>query len=143
MKIVFHIFFLAILFSLFLWQSIQATLKYLQRTTLASTSIVDEGSILFPSITVCKKYSNGLYKAEIENISVNIEDKLNTIHNRTWGRSEVFFFVSHENMFNVSFPCTTIEGPDTDPGKPCSFPYLRYGKVINGCKFEGGYCPTR
>ena len=88
MKIVFHIIFLAILFSLFLWQSIQATLKYLQRTTIASTSIVDEGSILFPSITVCKKYSNGLYKAEIENISVNIEDKLKTIHNRTWARNE-------------------------------------------------------
>ena len=141
-KYVFNGIVLIILFALFLWQTIVATLKYLERTTISSISFEDDGLILFPSITVCKKYSNGLSENVIKNRSMNIEDKIDLLHKNSWTKNEVFYFASHQNMFNVSFPCTTIPGPDSDPGKPCSFPFLQWQKLNKGCN-KGGNCPTR
>ena len=53
------------LFFLFAWQTIYATIKYLERTTITSTYNEDDNSILFPSVTVCKKYLNGLSESDI------------------------------------------------------------------------------
>ena len=79
-KYVFHGIVLLILFALFLWQTIVATLKYLERTTISSISFEDDGLILFPSITVCKKYSNGLSENVIKNRSMNIVDKIDLLN---------------------------------------------------------------
>ena len=118
-------FFLAILFSLFMWQTIFATLKYLEFTTIMSTSNSDEGSILFPSISVCKKYSFNTYAAQsIRNTSMSFSEKINLLKEKLWTRNETFYFANHPGMFNVSFPCTTQDDTGTDPGKPCSFPYI-------------------
>ena len=120
-------FFLAILFVIFLWQTIAATLKYFEMTTIMSTSTSDEGAILFPSITVCKKYLHG--NTDIHNSSKSVSDKITMLQKNLWNKNETFFFFNHHNMFNLSFPCTTKGDIGTDPGKPCSFPYItrKYG----------------
>ena len=147
-RIIVNICFRIILFALFSWQTLCATLKYLEKTTYISTSDVDEGSILFPSITVCKKYFNGLSEKVIENVSIDIQDKISQIHSKMWNRTEVFHFFTHTNMFNLTFPCTTMEGNDVAPGKPCSFPFYdsySESKIETGCTTEGHslYCITR
>ena len=114
---------LFVLFGLFIWQTILAIMKYMERTTITSSNNRDEGSILFPSITVCKNYLNGPNYLQIKNESVKIETlNLNTnLYNKIWSKNQVFYFFSHPNMFNLSFPCTTKEGIGTTPGKPCIF----------------------
>ena len=135
--------FLILLFSLFLWQTYSASCKYLAGNTITSSTSVDDGSILFPSVTVCKKYFNGLEEEEIRNMSLSMEDKLARLHGQVWNRSEVFHFVSHPDMFNLSFPCTTLASTDTTPGKPCTFPFISplWGVENTGC--DKGYCITR
>ena len=118
-------FFFAILFALFLWQSLMATLKYMEFATIMSTSSSDEGSILFPSISVCKKYSFNTYAAlSIKNTSMSLSEKIILLQKYLWTRNETFYFANHPGMFNASFPCTTQDDIGTDPGKPCSFPYI-------------------
>ena len=141
---IFRTFFLVVLILLFLWQTMYATLKYLERTTIASTTYIDHGSISFPSITVCKKYSNGPSLRKIINSSISIGAKINQLHMKTWRRNEVFFFFSHSGMFNLSFPCTTKDSQGTNPGKPCSFPFLNFdGKPTEKCIADMGFCYTR
>ena len=135
---------LLVLFALFLWQTISATLKYVERNTITSTSIIDEGSIMFPSITVCKKYLNGPNEEYMKDLSKNIDEKIEKLHTLSWRRNEVFYFLSHSNMFNISFPCTTTEGSGTSQGKPCSFPFLDWeGKQVKSCGEWQGGCITR
>ena len=118
-------FFLVILFALFMWQTIFVTLKYLEFNTIMSTSSSDEGSILFPSITVCKKYSFNTYSSmSIRNTSMSLSEKITLLQKSLWTRNETFYFANHPGMFNASFPCTTQDGTGTDAGKPCSFPYI-------------------
>ena len=138
-------FFLAILFVIFLWQTIAATLKYFEKTTIMSTSTSDEGAILFPSITVCKKYLHG--NTDIHNSSKSVSDKITMLQRNLWTKNETFFFFTHHNMFNMSFPCTTKGDIGTDPGKPCSFPYIKrkYGNYWQRVKskmyrYSSYYC---
>ena len=129
---------------LFLWQTINATLKYLKGTTITSSINIDDGSILFPSVTVCKKYWFGRDESDFHNFSQLItKDRM---HKNAWKKKDLFYFVSHPKMFdNVSFPCNTMEGTGTTPGKPCSFPYTWGGEnedLVEGCSLLGG-CVTR
>ena len=141
-KYMFKFCFILVLFSLFLWQTIAATLKYLERKTITSTYNTDEGTILFPSITVCKKYSVVLYESDIRNMSMKIEKKIWNLYKNTWKKDEVFYFFSHPTMFNLSFPCTTMKGTGTSSGKPCSFPFLNWNGILeNKCPSWG--CITR
>ena len=131
---------------LFLWQTISATLKYLKGTTITSTINIDDGSILFPSVTVCKKYWFGSDESDFKDYS-NVSQLISKarIHRNTWNKSEMFYFVSHPKMFNISFPCTTMEGTGTTPGKPCSFPFTWGGEnedLKEGCTLLGN-CATR
>ena len=119
----FNGFMMIVLFSLFLWQTFEATRKWLNKNTIMSSSNMDDGAVLYPSITVCKKYLNGLYEDVVENKSMSVKDKISILHENTWKKNEVFFFFSHSKMFNSTFPCNTLEG-GTEEGKPCSFPYL-------------------
>ena len=143
LKYLFDTFFLIILFSLFLWQTFDATMKYLNRSISTSISSVDDGKILFPSVTVCKKYFNGLEEEEIRNMSLSMEDKLARLHVQVWNRSEVFHFVSHPDMFNLSFPRTTLASTDTTPGKPCTFPFISPLWGVENTRCDKGYCITR
>ena len=56
-----------ILLLLFFWETISATLKYMKGTTVTSTVNIDDGLILFPSVTVCKKYWFGVDESDYSN----------------------------------------------------------------------------
>ena len=131
-KNLFNTFCMIVLLILFIWQTMCATLKYLGKTTITSTSHIDEDSILFPSITVCKKYFLGYYDEDIYNASMLIP-QISRLNDSVWRRNEVFYFFSHTNMFNLSFPCTTVNGMGTSPGKPCSFPFRDWGELKTKC----------
>ena len=132
------------LFTTFLWQSIVATLKLLDRKTSIFSDNVDGLSILFPSITICKKHLNGIHPDDIQNKSLSVQNKISILHENTWRRNESIYFFSHSKMFNLSFPCNTIEGA-TDGGKPCSFPYVEpYNSGLQkSCSKRLNYCYTR
>ena len=133
-----------ILFALFLWQSITATFKLLERKTFISSVNIDDFSILFPSITICKRHLNGLHSTELKNKSLTIQDKISLLHEKIWRKNETIYFFSHSKMFNSSFPCNTFEGA-TDGGKPCSFPFIEpynEGKQ-KVCSGSPKYCYTR
>ena len=124
--------------------AISAILKYSEKQTIASTYFTDDGSILFPSITVCKKYLIGPSAHQFRNTSMPIEDKINQLHRNTWRRNEVFYFFSHPKMFNLSFPCTSVEGRGTTPGKPCIFPSIDLdGFKLTQCDGSENFCYTR
>ena len=125
-----NFFFLIIFLALFLWQTIFAILKYLDGTTIAATTFTNDGSILYPSVTVCKKFMNGIDEDDFNNKSMVIEDQINKLSTNIWRKDEVFYFATHTNMFNLSFPCTTVNGRGTTPGKPCSFPYVNYHGLL-------------
>ena len=134
-----------ILFALFLWQSITATFKFLERKTFISSVNIDDFSILFPSITICKRHLNGLhYFRELKNKSLTIQDKISLLHEKIWRKNETIYFFSHSKMFNSSFPCNTFEGA-TDGGKPCSFPFIEpYNEGKQKlCSGSPKYCYTR
>ena len=130
------------LFSLFLWQSVIALSKYLSRTTITTTSNFDNGTILFPSVTVCKSYTTGFSDYDVKNVSLDIQQKINHIRKNIWTKKEVFYFFSHSNMFNLTFPCTTKDG--NTPGKACSFPAFDFENknILYGCNGYGN-CITR
>ena len=135
---------LLILFAIFLWETISAILKYSEKKTIASTYFTDDGFILFPSITVCKKYLMGPNAIQLGNISMPIEAKVDRLHRNIWRRNEVFYFFSHPNMYNLSFPCTSVEGRGTTPGKPCSFPSIDLqGFKLTQCDGPDNFCFTR
>ena len=121
--LLFNAFITLILLGLFSWQTYTAGMKYLEMTTIMSSSSEDEGSVLFPSVTVCKNYLNGLRPEVVKNETLETKEKINILHTRTWKKHEVFYFFSHAKMFNKTFPCTTKEGA-TEQGKPCSFPFI-------------------
>ena len=130
--------FLIILFALFLWQTFHATLKYLDGTISTSISSVDDGTILFPSVTVCKKY---FFVPPIKN-ETNATDLMNALQDNTWKKRELFYFVSHANMFYLTFPCNTMDGAGNQNGKPCTFPHRYYPEeeILTTCD---KYCATR
>ena len=112
-----------ILFAIFLRESIIATIKFLEKKTFISSENVDDISILYPSITICKRHLNGLDQKDLKNKSLTIQDKMSILNQKIWKKNETIYFFSHSKMFNSSFPCNTKEGA-TDGGKPCSFPYI-------------------
>ena len=140
MKIFIDGLFLIILFALFSWQTFNAAMKYLDRTISTHVTSSDDGMILFPSITVCKKYFHVPY-----GFVTNISNLINHLHDQTYKRNEVFYFVSHTNMFNLSFPCNTMEDRGNQHGKPCSFPYRSEDVMVWGCERYGvvADCKTR
>ena len=143
-KLIFNKVISLILFGLFLWQSIYATLKNLQRKTYVSSENVDEFSILFPSITICKRHMNGIGTIQLKNSSFLIQDKISMLFEKIWRKNETIYFFSHSKMFNLTFPCNTFEGA-TDGGKPCSFPYIEpYSEGLHkSCRSSTNYCYTR
>ena len=116
-----------ILLLLFLFQTYLAMDKYLAFQTKMSTSNIDEGLILYPSITVCKNYLNGLSSDTVDNSSMTVKEKINILHQNYWSKEKLFYFFSHSKMFNITFPCNTLDTGAMEQGKPCSFPSYQAG----------------
>ena len=149
----------SVLLVLFLWQTLESVTKFMKGQTLISTSyqvhswksdlfhqfynfshLKDHGTILFPSVTVCKKYIFDVYQSG-DGINMEGDLLMRYLHHHTWNRSNLFYFMTHAKMLEKSFPCTTLEG-GTDPGKPCSFPYIYYENMTS-TECEQDYCFTR
>ena len=54
--------------------------------------------------------------------NATLTEKKKKIFESIWNKSEVFYFVNHPGMFDMRFPCVTINDGE-DPGKPCIFPF--------------------
>ena len=92
---------------------------------------MDDGFIMFPSITVCKsdmydKYPDFLinfFDKKVLHPTVNIGTLKSWIHRHVWNRSQVFRRLSHKTYQGYKgYDCNTESGPSI--GKPCSFPFV-------------------
>ena len=87
--------------------------------------------MLYPSITICKKYSIEA-TLDFNTNETNITKFLTEIHKHTWKLDDQFYFFTHPGALNMSFPCTTGLGGRT-PGKPCVFPINYFGIKHEKC----------
>ena len=93
-------------------------------------SMVDDGVILFPSLSFCKKRTFDQFPTmlidflDLEKASkINIDLVKSWTMNHIWNRSTVFKLMSHSTQgAPPPYSCTTISGEK--PGKPCSFPFV-------------------
>ena len=92
--------------------------------------MTDEGSILFPSITICKdemfdnvKYSDRGLLTRLQSGEVSTENARSWFRNRTFSRAHLVKFLSIKTVAGSNnFPCNAASGPRA--GEPCSFPYV-------------------
>ena len=92
--------------------------------------MVDAGSILFPSVTVCKDamYDNvessdrGLL-SRLQSGEVPAENVRSWFRNRTFSRARLVRFLSIKTVEGYNnFPCNAASGPRA--GEACSFPFF-------------------
>ena len=82
----------------------------------------ERNSLVYPSVTVCKKYTFNNYIDDIFlNESLSLEEVVETADRQSWDVQELFYFFSQPNRLTARFPCTTVYG-GTQPGQPCVFP---------------------
>ena len=78
-----------ILTGLFIYQSWRTIRKYQAKNTSLQVTMRDEGSILFPSITICKDEmftSEGAFLPKLQSGEVSMQDARSWFKNRTWSR---------------------------------------------------------
>ena len=98
----FKAFVLLILFGLFLWLGIVNPMaKYLSKKTSIQILSYDMKEPLYPSMSVCKKYtfSNYLEPIMLSNKST-YANVANSIESNLWTRDKVFFFLNHPGKPN-------------------------------------------
>ena len=125
MKGLLNFFIIIVLIIVFLCQSFLIVDKYIKSKTTKEDILQDDGEVLFPSITFCKKYVYDIFPGIIqvikENESITEEDAKIWVKKNVWKRNDMFVFFNHQNIKNFSYPCNTVGGDDA--GKPCSFPF--------------------
>ena len=91
-------------------------------------TMIDSGSILFPSITVCKdemydsRLEGGLF-TRLNSGALLIEDAAAWFNNRTVSRSELVKLLSIKTVDPTNnYPCNAVSGKRE--GETCSFPFL-------------------
>ena len=122
-----NFFIFILLLGLFIWQLTLSIFKYLSWKTSFYNTVAEEETNLYPSVTVCKKYTFDSYLDYMfqDTTSSSADDIKKAVLENSWGVEEVFYFFTHPGMFGLRYPCTTmIDG--SDPGKPCEFPYKEY-----------------
>ena len=92
--------------------------------------MTDDGSILFPSITICKdemfdnvKYSDRGLLTRLQ--SGEVESARSWFLNRTFSRARLVKFLSVKTVAGSesnNYPCNAASGPRA--GEACSFPYV-------------------
>ena len=84
-------------------------------------------TILYPSITICYKYSfeNDLFNEILNTTEPDDQDVSEFIHetikSHLWSLEDEIYFFTQPGVMNLTFPCTTTLGGLT-PGRPCKFP---------------------
>ena len=136
---------ISILLVLFISQSRRTIRKYQAEKTSLQVNLVllmmlrylsnkvtmtDEGSILFPSVTICKdemfdnlKYSNRGLLPRLRSGEVSAGSARSWFRNRTFSRGRLVKFLSLKTVEGSNnYPCNTGSGPRA--GEPCAFPYF-------------------
>ena len=143
---------ISILLVLFIYQSRRTIRKYQAEKTSLQVNLVslvmlrylsnkvtmtDEGSILFPSVTICKdemfdnlKYSNRGLLPRLRSGEVSAGSARSWFRNRTFSRGRLVKFLSLKTVEGSNnYPCNTARGPRA--GEPCAFPFF-----FPDCKLE-------
>ena len=126
----FHNCIVLVFFVIFVFFCSLSLINLQSKKTGVDEDIVDITEIMYPSVTVCKKYTfeNKITGNVIKDARLSIEEKKKMAIENIWDISKVFYFVSHPNMMNMTFPCLTkISGGD--PAKPCSAPFHFSGRM--------------
>ena len=107
--------------------------------------------MLYPSVSVCKKYSLELDNLFVENIRSagndtevsHIVGSVENLYQEDLSLENQIFFFTQPGVMNMTYPCTTTHG-GTSPGRPCIFPInltvqnktTMYPACINGAFME-------
>ena len=92
--------------------------------------MTDDGSILFPSVTICKDemFDNEIYSdsgllSRLQSGEVSAENARSWFLNRTFSRERLVKFLSVKTVEgSKDYPCNVVTGPRA--GEPCSFPFF-------------------
>ena len=109
-------------------------LKYSKRNTSFQKTTINQETILYPSVSICRKYTFDNYIDEdLLNPTVTLSKKQDLIRNNSWLRERAIFFLGHSGMLGLTYPCLTTMG-GTDSAKLCSFPSPNY--FSSPCDFD-------
>ena len=102
--------------TIFIFLNIQnATNKLFSTRVDSSTEFVPTENILYPSISVCKRYlADDPDLEEKLDSELSFAEKKKFIVRSIWNLTEVLYFMNHPEMLGLSFPCTSVDG--VDPG---------------------------
>ena len=106
---------------LFLVEAHKAWSSWREARTSVVESVVPVDTLLYPSLSVCKRYTYDTFLDPLLLNSSSLEEARGVVEGRVWGREQVVRFLGHPSILNLTFPCMTNQD-GTDPGKPCSFP---------------------
>ena len=116
-----------VLFGIFVFFCSLQLIELLEKKTAIHEEVVNAQEILYPSITICKKYT---FEDKTTGKRIPVVEKKKLALQNVWNRSNVFYFVSHYGMMNITFPCIT-NTVGSDPAKLCSFPFFRKNVIHN------------
>ena len=115
--------------------------------------MTDEGSLLFPSITVCKdemfeneRYSDRGLLTRLQSGEVSTENASSWFRNRTFSRARLVKFLSIKTVEGSNkYPCNAVSGPRE--GEPCSFPFFypdcKLMTKVAQCQSDPGIVPEK
>ena len=80
--------------------------KFMKGTTKFETSFVESKELLYPSVSVCPKYTfkSTTVNREILDQNKSLEEQKNFVMEKIWKKEEVFYFVNHPGIFGLRFP---------------------------------------
>ena len=123
---------------LFLVEAHKAWRSWREGRTSVVDSVLPVDSILYPSLSICKRYTYDTFLDPLLLNSSSLEEARGVVEGRVWGREQVVRFLGHPSILNLTYPCVTSQD-GTDPGKPCSFP--DEGN-LTGCHLYGTLTPA-
>ena len=89
-------------------------------------TLADEGSILFPSITICKDEMYNVYGgifSRNKSQELSLEETKLLFKKRTLSQRQVVKFLSIRTLEGSNnYPCTAVSGPRA--GEGCAFPFV-------------------
>ena len=136
----------SLLLILFTYQSWRTILKYKAKKTSLQVQLSDPGTILFPSITVCRdemfsSYRDGDLIPRLQSGQMDVTEARAWFEAETFSRSRLVKFLSARTVEGTnSFPCNTVSG--LRAGEACTFPVLYpdcgLERRSSLCEREGG-----
>ena len=120
----------------FLTLTYLSMMKFMRRDTSYHVSYKDQKNIMYPSVSICKKYAFDYATLNFKNKSIG--EIIDMVLNNSWSIDDQFYFFTHPGVMNLTFPCTTSLG-GISPGKPCVFPFINLAlsdDIYDTCQTE-------